>query len=279
MSPATTAARSVQPAKATRDFLSEISTKAKPRPMAAVVFGPPGVGKTEFAAAIPGVVFLTDDKERGIDTLKTANRVSPDIPVLPPVDNWEDTLEVVSQLRGSKYRALAIDTLGGFERHNHARICETEFKGNWGDKGFASYAKGYEVSLPNWRLLLEAFDKLRDNGMSIVCLAHSLIRPYKNPEGEDYDRFIPDLHHKTWSLTHRWADMVLFANYHVEVDTDGPRPKGRGGQDRYFHTEYHPAFEAKNRHGLPAEIDMGTSGKEAWANLRTSIADARKVGG
>ncbi len=86
------------------------------------------------------------------------------------------------------------------------------------------------------------------------------------------------MHHKTWSLTHRWADMVLFLNYYVEVDTDGLRAKGKGGQDRVIYTEYHAAFEAKNRSNLPPEIEMGKSGQEAWANFKAAFAAARKGG-
>ncbi len=87
---------------------------------------------------------------------------------------------------------------------------------------------------------------------------------------------MPDVRWKTWGLTHRWADMVLFLDYYVETTDDGGRTKGRGGQERVMHTEHHAAYEAKNRSGLPSEIEMGHSGVEAWANLRAALADARK---
>jgi len=38
-----------------------------------------------------------------------------------------------------------------------------------------------------------------------------------------------------------------------------------------IYTEHHAAYEAKNRSGLPSEIEMGTSGKEAWENLKTAL--------
>ena len=263
-----------------RDFLAEISTQAKPRPMAAIVYGSPGTGKTSLGAAIPNRVFLIDAKEDGINTLKASRLVDADIPVLPPVDSWEDTLAVLKQLATNEhpYKALVLDTLGGLERLCHDYICRIHFRGDWGEKGFAGYQRGYEVALPEWRLLLNALDDCRDAGMSVMCLTHSVVAPFKNPEGEDYDRFVPDMHRKTWTLTHRWADMVLFLNYYVEVTTDGQRPKGRGGQNRIAYTEYHAAYEAKNRSGLPSEIDMGASGKEAWNNLKSAIEAARKGG-
>lgn len=265
--------------KTARDFLAEITTAIKRRPMAAIVYGPPGIGKSSLGAAIPGRVFLIDDQEEGIHTLKSGGLVAADVPVLPPARTWEDTLEVVRQLGESKhdYKALVVDTLGGLERLCHEFVCRTEFGGNWGDKGFASYQKGFEVALPEWRNLLNGFDRCRDNGMSVMCLAHSLVKTHKNPEGEDYDRYVPDLHHKTWSLTHRWADMVLFLNYYVIVTEDSKKQsKARGGQQRTMYTEYHAAYEAKNRSSLPSEIEMGDTGKSAWENLREALKGGKK---
>lgn len=247
-----------------------------------VIYGPPGIGKTSVGAAAPAPVFLIDTQEDGINTLKASTLVPGDLPVLPAATTWQDVLGQLDALADGdhKFKYLVIDTLGGLERLCHEFVCQRDFNGNWGDKGFGSYAKGYEVSLPEWRILLNKLDRLRtDKGMGIVALAHSLVRPFKNPEGEDYDRFIADMHHKTWSVTHKWADMILFANYYVEVDKGNSgreRAKGKGGQIRFFNTEHHAAFDAKNRHGLPTEISMGDSGKEAWTNLVNEIKSARK---
>ena len=85
------------------------------------------------------------------------------------------------------------------------------------------------------------------------------------------------MHHKTWGLTHKWADMVLFANFFVDTVKDGSRVKGIGGQERYLYTERHAAYDAKNRHGLPSEISMGRSGKEAWTNFVGSLRNGKEA--
>ena len=129
-----------------------------------------------------------------------------------------------------------------------------------------AYHKGYEIAAnSDWTDLLDKLDALRDKGMSVVLLGHTRVAPFKNPEGEDYDRFQPDLHKKTAAALTRWADAVLFANYYTEVE-DG---KGKGGS---------PAFDAKNRVGLPPVLDMGSNGTEAWANLVGAIKEARSNG-
>jgi len=265
-------------AKAKKDWLKEIRTDVKARPPAMVAYGLPGIGKTSFGAAMPGCVFLIDDKEDGINTLKASGLVAANTPVLPPAKTWRCVTGMLEAMLDPDhpYRFLIVDTIGGLERLCHEHVCNEQFGGEWGDKGFASYQKGYEVSLPYWRELLNAFDKLRlERGMGVVCLAHSIVRPFKNPAGEDYDRYAPDMHHKTWSVTHKWADVVLFLNYYVETTKDKGRPKGRGGRTRYMHTEYEAAFEAKNRHNLPPMIDMGQSGGDAWSNLKQALIQSK----
>jgi hypothetical protein len=267
--------------KPKRDWLNEIQRDAKAKPTAMVVIGPPGVGKTSLGAATRKPVFLIDNQEDGIGTLKASKLVAADIPVMPAFSTWTDAQDALEFLATGEhdFGTAVVDTIGGFERLLHEHVCREQYKGEWGEKGFSSYARGYEASLPMWREFLNRLDRLRsDRSMMIVLLAHSLVRPFKNPEGEDYDRYIADMHHKTWSVTHKWADMILFANYYVEAEKERgqSRAKGKGGQIRFFNTGHHAAYDAKNRHGLPAAIPMGESGKEAWDNLVAAIKEAKK---
>jgi len=258
-----------------QNWLSSISREIKARPSAMVLYGPPGIGKTTFGASSIKPVFMIDDQEDGINTLKAAKLIAAETPVLPMVQSWLDVMGQLDALatEDHEFSTLVIDTLGGLERLCHTHICETQFNGDWGDRGFASFAKGYEVSLPEWRKLLNALDKLRtEKSMQIIALSHSIVKPFKNPTAEDYDRYVVDMHHKTWAVTEKWVDMVFFANYFIAVDkSKSGRAKGKGGQDRVIHTEFEAAFDAKNRHALPPEISMGRSGQDAWNNLVTEI--------
>lgn len=279
MTTVTSPIRRIQPAdgQPKRNWLAEVTTKAKPLPTAAVLYGVPGIGKTSLAAQIPGVVFLVDRWEDGLNTLKAAGLVPESVPQLPPIHAWQEALDALEALatEDHPYRALAVDALGGFERLCHEEVCRREFGGEWGERGFMGYMRGYETALADWRQFLALLDRLRrEKRMSIMLLGHAKIAPFKNPEGPDYDRWQIDIHHKTWSLTHKWVDMVLFANYEVVfTSTEERRGKGKakGGQRRVIYTEYTPAFDAKNRHGLPPEIDMGSSPAEAWANVSAHL--------
>jgi hypothetical protein len=80
------------------------------------------------------------------------------------------------------------------------------------------YMRGYETALADWRQFLAQLDAIRlKHKMTIMVLSHAKISTFKNPEGPDYDRFQPDVTPKTWSLTHKWADAVLFWNFEVQL--------------------------------------------------------------
>lgn len=256
--------------------LAEIVTAGRNMPQRILFYACPGFGKTSFAAQFPDPIFVMDPADSGLETLIDAKQL-PETPHFPPVavQTWEDLLWAIKTLttESHAYKTLVIDTGSGFERTCHEYVCKREFAGDWGEHGFISFNKGFVVSLAEWRKLLIALDSLREQkGMTIVFLCHSVVQPFKNPEGPDYDRYEPDMHRKTWGLTHKWADMVLFGNYNTAVETSraGPKDatvkgKGKGGTDRFLYTERTAAYEAKNRHGLPNVIKLGNSPQEAYA--------------
>lgn len=257
-------------------FLDEICAPLS-LPTAAVIYGPPGSGKTSLGASAPAPVFLTDDQELGIHTLIGNGRIDK-VPVMPPCATWQDVHDAIDKLTEGDHdrKTLVVDTIGGIERLCFEHVVTKQFRNEWGEKGFAGYGRGVECSLPEWRRLVKKLDKLRiSRQMSVVLLGHSTVKPFKNPEGEDFDRYQIDMHAKTWAITSKWSDMVLFLNFHMQTDESGKRVKGKGGQVRFLNTEHHAAYDAKNRHGLPAMIPMGSSGSEAWNNLIAAITEAR----
>lgn len=256
-----------------------MSTKGSGLPNRYVLHGVEKVGKSTFGAQAPKPIFIETSGETGLETLIDAGRL-PDTPHFPEIHVWESLLSVIELLTNDEhdYLTLVIDTLNGAERLCHEYVCRRDFGGDWGERGFGGYQRGYEVSLAEWRRLLAMLDILRaKNNMSILALCHTRITPFSNPEGADYDRYSPDMHRKTWGLVNKWSDAILFLNYEVFVNEDDAKKKGKAtsSQGRILYTERHAAYDAGNRLGLPEEIDMGSSGPEAWANFRNALTTAK----
>ncbi len=268
-----------QAAPPKRLSLADIVTKGSGLPNRYIIHGPEGVGKTSLPAYAPNPVYIQTLGETGLETLIDARQL-PEIAHFPECRTWDDLLSILEELAASEhgYQTLVIDALNGAERMCHEEVCKRLFCNDWGKHGFTSYQQGPDAALVDWRKLLIALDRLRETKrMSIVCLCHSEVKTFKNPEGADYDRYRPAVHEKTWNLTNRWADAVLFINYETSVSESDPEKKGKAtsSQTRLMYTERHAAYDAKHRLGLPAQINMGNSGQEAWNNFKAALVAGR----
>lgn len=282
-----TQARTPQPtglrqATVKRFALSDIQTKSDALPNRYVLHAREGFGKTSLAAHSPKPIFIQTRGETGLDTLISSGQL-PDTPHFPEIQSWEDFLAAIKLLTEEEhgYKTLVIDTINGAERLCYEYICQRDFGGDWGDRGFSSYMKGYEVSLAEWRMFLNSLDELRRaKKMTIFLLIHTKIKTFKNPEGADYDRWSPDMHEKAWGLTQKWSDAILFGNFETVVVSDkkdsSKKGKAASTSARILYTTQRPAFDAKNRMGLPDEIEMGSSATEGWNNLAAAIKSNRK---
>ncbi len=260
-----------------------MSSKGSGLPNRYILQGVEKIGKTTFSAYAPSPIFIETRGETGLETLIDANRL-PEVPHFPEVQTWQELLACLDSLTNDehKYRTLVIDTINGAERLCHEEVCRRDFNNDNTDRGFMGYMRGYEVALADWRQMLSMLDTLREvRRMSILLLSHTRVKTFKNPEGADYDRWTPDMHDKTWGLTHKWADAILFLNYETFVDEANPKKKGKASssQTRIMYTERHAAYDAGNRFGLPSEIIMGNSGQEAWNAFLSALTAARNSNG
>lgn len=282
--PRTTSSASTPAAR--RPLLSDVTTKGSGLPNRYILHASEKWGKTSFAAQTPKPIFVQSKGETGLDPLIDAGLVK-DTAHFPEAQTWGELLDCVRVLLNDEhdYKTLAIDTLNGAERLCHEHVCLRDFGGDWGERGFASYQKGPEVSLSEWRLFLGLLDELRTKKkMTVFCLCHTKVAPYRNPSGPDYDRFQPDMDKRTWALTAKWSDVILFGHFEDAVTavkenkkTGEQKGKGQGGDTRIMHTQKSAAWDAGNRLGLAAEIEMGGSAAEAWANFKAAVA-AGKAG-
>jgi len=245
-------------------------------PSRVVFHGQGGIGKTSFAAQAPDPIFLLSPGETGLHTLIDAGQL-PEVPSLE-VGSWPGLLGLIDELTTAEtsYRTCVLDTADGFEKLCNRHVRDTDYNGDGSERGFEGYQRGYKtVANGPWQELLAALDRMRElKRMAIILLAHTGVGNFANPNGADFNRFTPAMAKYSWELTFAWADMVLFGQREiVTVKERGDRKaKGKGGSARIISTEYDAIADAKNRHNLPPEIDMGNSPAEAWANFRAGIA-------
>jgi hypothetical protein len=268
--------------------LADVKSKSdRPLPSRYGFYAGPGFGKTSIAAHARQPIFLKSRGETGLDTLIDAGQIPP-TPSLPEIGHWLDLMAALRflQQEDHSFKTLVVDTANGMERLCHEYVCERDFGGEWGERGFASYQKGYEISLAEWRLFQNELDKLREKGMTIFLLMHAKVKPFKNPSGLDYDRYMPEMHEKTWTMLKGWLDAIIFGNLEVSVhtakksDAVDPTKKGKASDTSsriMFCNSDNASYEAKNRLGLPAEVECGDSPKEAWDNLARAIIAGRKI--
>ena len=286
--PSSTSAIAVSSAPAKKFALTDIVTKSETLPNRYGFHAGVGFGKTSLAACSLSPIFVQTRGETGLDALIQSGQL-PEVPHFPELQTWTDLLAALHFLKTEEhaFKTLVLDTGNGAERMMHEFVCDRDFGGDWTETGFMGYMRGYEVSLADWRMFLNALDELRkQKGMTIFLLFHSRIKTFKNPSGADYDRYVPEMHDKTWGLTKGWLDCILFGNFEVTVMAGGkeaqPGRKGKAAEASariiYTHSD-NPTFDAKNRLGLPEEIEMGSSAKEGWDNLTKAVKEGRKVEG
>ena len=264
-----------------------IATKGRNLPGFHVLHGTEGVGKSSFAAYAPDVIVMQTRGETGLETLIDAGQLPETAHFQGAAEAWQQVLEQIAWLLEGDhdYRTLAIDTLNGALRLCHEEVCKREFGNKWGEDGFMGWSRGARTAMTDWRQFLNGLDMLRtQRKMSILALCHTAKVNFKNPEGPDYDRYEPALDSYAWELTKKQADSILFYNFHTVVETNRvgkskpTKGKATGGQVRFLYTVRHATYDAKNRYGLPEQIDAGDSGQEAWTNFYNALREARSNG-
>lgn len=234
-----------------------------------------GFGKTSLIANAPNSVIVMAPGETGYTTLYNAGLVG-ERPVASP-GSWAELLATLDGIpSGTRY--LGLDAMSGFERLCHEFVCERDFRGVWSEKGFNAFQRGYDTSIAEWLMLLKKLETVRDRGTHVILLSHSKVEIFSNPSGSDFSRYVADCHKKTWSVTHKWADAVLFGTFHSVIETKevyGPevlrKGKGIGGVDRVLYTVRRDAWDAKNRFGLEEVIDIPNDPQQAWPAFAAAV--------
>lgn len=255
-----------------------ISRTGSGLPSRVILHGVEGVGKSSFGACAPKPVFAMTRGETGLLTLIDNGQI-PETDHFDECTSWLDLVGAVNYLivQQRDNKTFVLDTLNGAERLCFEHVCAEKYGGSWDN--FMAYGRGVEVAQAEWIRFLTLLDRLREaRRMAIIALCHTRVKTFKNPEGDDFDRYTPDMHDKTWALAHKWADAILFGQYETfaKKDKGALKAKGIGGERRLMYTQRTAAYDAKNRLGLPAEIEAGSDARTAWNNFYAAAKRGRQ---
>ena len=219
------------------------------KPVKAVIYGLEGTGKSTLAAHTPSPLFL--DTEGGT-TYLDVNRID-------QFTGWEGLLNTIEEVARdpSCCATLVIDTADWAEQMAIKHICEKYKQTGLESFGFG---KGYTYLAEEFSRMLRACDNVLASGRNVVIVAHARVRKQELPEEMGaFDHWELKLSRQCAPLLAEWPDLLLFISYKTFVSgTESGAKKASGGK-RVMYATHHPCWDAKNRFGLPDEMELDYS--------------------
>lgn len=231
-------------------LLNTITTGTKYEPPIIVLYGPEGIGKTTIGASSKSPIFIQTENGRG----------KMDFASFPLCKTKQDVFSQLETLcsENHSYNTLCVDSIDWLEQLFHKEIAKIAGKPNIESIG---YGAGYKMALQYWNEYLEMLTYLRDEkGMAIFQIGHASIKKYKDPELDQYDVYNLGIHDAASALIREHADCVFFMKYQtfaIKTDTgfNQKRTRATGGDTRVLYAQNHASAQAKNRYGIPSEVE------------------------
>lgn len=244
-------------------------------------YGVEGVGKSSLAADAPEPIYL--DLEDGTAQIDCARYPFRDGPGGHIAQSYAEILSALDDLIKAEhsFQTVVIDTIDRLEPLLWAHICERDSRA-FGKPltGIESYGygRGYQVALDEWRALGRRIDELRTRrGMHIVMVGHAQVKTFKDPEGQDYDRYSLRVHEKSSGFLREWCDVLGFCCFEARAQKladESGRVKGYSTGRRLVRLERTAAYDAKSRIPLPQSIEL--TRESPWAPINDAI-DAIRI--
>ena len=229
----------------------KITKGKRARAQKVVIYGTEGIGKSSLASQFPEPLFI--DTEGSTDNMDVARLDKP--------TSWIMLNNQIAFIKANPTvcKTLVIDTIDWAELLCVDNLCAMHGKKGIEDFG---YGNGYVYAKEEMGRFLNKLQDLIEIGINVVLTAHAQIRKFELPdEMGSYDKYELKLGKKTSSqtapLVKEWADLLLFCNYKTYLISQEKSTKKKAqGNQRVMYTEHNPAWDAKNRHGLPSELPL-----------------------
>ena len=224
----------------------EVQQTMQIEPMKVLIYGVEGIGKTTFASKFPDPIFIDTEGSTGFINARK----------LPNPTSWTMLLDELEDIKSEpRGKTLIIDTLDWAERLAKKYLMD---KNKWAAIDSTNYGSRYVALSDEIGKLLNKLTEIKDVGINVVLTAHAETKKHDLPdEMGQYDKYTLKLEKRDAGLAKEWADMILFFNYKTTIisDSKSNSKKATGGQ-RVMYTTHKPAWDAKNRLGLPDELPI-----------------------
>lgn len=211
------------------------------------MFGPPGVGKTTWAATAPDPIILSFEK--GARTVRGVKRT-------PLIANLEDARSLFRELATGPhaFKSAIIDTADALHELIAAQVCARAGVSSLAE---IEYGKGTAAAFTTWRSILGDLDRIHEKGINVILTGHSQIATMTPPDAQPFDRYEPSVFPKAANLIRGWVDFLLFARHEYATKTKDSHTTGVDLESRVIHTRWAPAWDAKQRGNLPSKLPLG----------------------
>ena len=216
-----------------------------------IIYGPPGAGKTTFAASASALLV---DCENGAGNIPGLTRT----PYLQTWSEMRDWLMELTTMPPDGHAAVAVDTIDWMVQRivEHVVVdLDVKSAGNLTNtlgSSHGGYYKAREI-VQNivYRELLPMLNAITERGAAVILLAHAANTKMTTPEGYDLRLAAPDLPQWLAPPFIEWADGVFYAT--------------KDGEARVMKTENTNVILAKNRYSLPPQLPL------SWAALMAAM--------
>lgn len=263
--------------------LASITTGFGIRPPRIFLLGIEKIGKSSFAAGSNSPCFIPISGEEGLDDIRDERGAPITLPQFPPSKNLDDVRSALQAILngGHNFSTVVIDSASTLEPLIWDQVCRDDGVSDIEKAGGSGggYGKGYTASLKYWREITGFLDSIRSHqNMASILIGHVAVKTFNNPEGPDYDHYVPDINQKAAGLLCKWADAILFCNSETLVETKDAgfgKKAGKGiditkGQ-RFIFTQKTPAHPGGGRgvYGkLPEKIPL------YWSHYQAAVEAA-----
>ena len=229
----------------------KIVTTSITKPPVICIYGPPGVGKSRFAASMPKAFFIrTEDRHDHLSVQSHEGIIS----------TYDQLIEVLDWLQNEEhdFKTVVLDTADSCEKIIHAKVCEgTGTTDILHPKAFPFYS-GFVKAANVWEK--EILGRLKDlnilRKIMPVILSHVQTIHVEHPQYGSYPKFFPGVDKRVGAKIFKIADIVGFLDWQTTTKGEEGSLRLQGSGQRLLRLKPKPVWETKESYNLPDSIDI-----------------------